>query len=65
MKFSKKKFLKNAPEWIVHKLKNSLDILDGMEVVFESEIDLDGYIPQYFIDGKEHYLYPVPPIWCD
>ncbi len=35
MKFSKEKFLGNAPAWVKHQLKGHADILDGMEVAFE------------------------------
>lgn len=62
MRFSKKKFLENAPKGIRRKLKDHVDILDGMEVAFDGKW---GLIPQYFVDGREYYLYPVDKSWCD
>ena len=61
MKFSKKKFQKNAAAGIKRQLKGHADILDGMEVVFGGE---DGLVPLYFVDGQEDYLYPVDKSWC-
>lgn len=63
MKFSKEKFLGNAPAWVKHQLKGHADILDGMEVAFEFD-DEWGLIPQYFAEGREYYLYPVDKSWC-
>ena len=62
MKFNKEKFLQNAPAAIKRLLKDHLDVLDGMEVVFEDEY---GEIQQYFVEGHEYYLYPVDKSWCD
>ncbi len=61
MKFSKEKFLKNASAGIRQQIKDHIDILDGMQVVFDTEY---GEIPQYFVDGEEYYLYPVYKSWC-
>lgn len=61
MEFSRKKFSENAPAGIKKQLKDHLDILDGMEVVFDGG---EGYIPQYFVNGQEYYLYPVYKSWC-
>lgn len=63
MKFSKEKFLKNAPSGIKCQLKDHVNILDGLDVVFDGEY---GHIPQYFIpDGQETYLYPVYKSWTE
>lgn len=62
MKFSKEKFLKNAQAGVRRQLKDHVDILDGMHVVFDSEY---GEIPQYFAGGQEYCLYPVDKIWCE
>ena len=62
MKFSKKEFLKNAPAWIKRKLKAHVDILDGMDVVFDS--GEWGLIPHYIADGQEWCLYPAHKSWC-
>ena len=62
MKFNKEKFQKNAPMDVRRHLKDHVDILDGMDVVFDGEY---GEIPQYFVDGQEHYLYPVYKSWCE
>ena len=64
MKFSKEKFKKNAPKGIQKQLKGHLDALDGLEVVFDERFGRDGYIPRYFKDGTEYYLYPVYKTWC-
>lgn len=61
MKFSKRKFIENAPMGIKCQLKNHLDILDGIEVIFDGNY---GQIPQYFVDGNEYYLYPIERNWC-
>lgn len=61
-KFNKEKFLKNAPIGLKKHLKDHLDVLDGMEVIFDGRF---GHIPQYFVDGEEYYLYPVLIEWCD
>lgn len=61
MKFSKDKFLKNAPVVVKGQLKGHLEILDAMNVVFDGNY---GEIPQYFVDGEEYYLYPVDKGWC-
>ena len=61
MRFSKDKFLKIAPAGIKRQLKNHLDILDGIEVIFDGNY---GQIPQYFVDGNEYYLYPIERNWC-
>ncbi len=45
MRFSKEKFLKTAPAGIKRQLKDYVDTLDGIEVVFEGEY---GQIPAYF-----------------
>lgn len=58
MKFSAKKFSKNADSICRKRLPEShRNVLDGKEVV-------DGKI-EYEADGKEYYLYPVLPEWCD
>lgn len=62
MKFSKEKFRENAPVDARRHLKDHVDILDGMDVVFNGEY---GEIPQYFVDGQEYYLYPVDKSWCE
>lgn len=62
MKFSKEKFLKNAPADVKRKLKRHVDVLDGTEAVFEGEY---GHIPQYSVDGQQYYLYPVYKSWCE
>lgn len=64
MEFNKEKFLKNAPKGILRQLKDHLDILDGVEVIFDGRYGKDGYIPQYFVNGQEYHLYPVCREWC-
>ena len=64
MKFSKENFLKNAPSGIKRQIKEHLDTLDGLEVTFDGSFGRDGYIPQYFYNGLEYYLYPVCKSWC-
>lgn len=64
MKFCKEKFIKNAPKCIQRQLSEHLDALDGLEVVFDGKFGRDGYIPQYFANGEEYYLYPVYKTWC-
>ena len=64
MKFSKAKFLKNAPIGIRRQLKGHEDALDGVEVIFDGRFGRDGYIPRYLANGKEYYLYPVYRSWC-
>lgn len=58
MKFNAKKFVANADS-ICRKLlpESHRRALDSREV-------LDGKI-DYEADGKEWYLYPVLPEWCD
>lgn len=58
MKFSVKKFAANADK-VCRKAVTEphRQALDGKEVV-------DGQI-DYSVDGKEYYLYPVLPEWCD
>lgn len=64
MKFSKEKFKKNAPKGIQRQLAEHLNVLDGQEVIFDGKYGKDGYIKQYFVNGKEYYLYPVYKTWC-
>lgn len=64
MRFSKEKFLKNAPVGIKKQLKDHVDVLDGVEVIFDGKYGRDGYIPQYFKNEMEYYLYPVYKSWC-
>lgn len=64
MKFSKKIFLEDAPSGIKRQLKECLDTLDGLDVIFDGRYGRDGYIPQYFSNGQEHDLYPVYKSWC-
>lgn len=61
MIFSKEKFLENAPAGIKRQLKDHIEILDGLEVTFNEEF---GFIPWYFANGQEYYLYPVEKSWC-
>lgn len=61
MRFSKEKFRKNAPAAVKRQLKGHIDIIDGLEVIFEGEY---GQIPRYFINEQEYYLYPVYKSWC-
>lgn len=61
MRFSKEKFMEIAPAAVKRQLNGHADILDGLDVVFDGEY---GEIPQYFVDGKEYYLYPVYKTWC-
>lgn len=58
MKFNAKKFMSNADS-IARKSVPELhrQVLDGREVI-------DGQI-DYSLDGKDYYLYPVLPEWCD
>ena len=63
-KFNKKRFLENAPAGIKRQLKEHLDILDGLEVIFDGRFGKEGYIPRYFNNGQEYYLYPVYKNWC-
>lgn len=65
MKFSKKKFLKNAPNGIKKQLSDQLDSLDGADVVFDGRYGTDGYIKRKMNDGLEYNLYPVYKSWCD
>ena len=61
MKFSKDNFNKNAPRAIKKLISNHLDVLDGMEVVFNGKFgEID-----YTVDGKEFCLYPVCKSWCE
>lgn len=64
MKFSKEEFLKNAPSGVKRQLNNHLDILDGLEVEFDGKYGKYGYIKRYFVNGQEHWLYPVCKNWC-
>lgn len=64
MKFSKKEFLKNAPVGIKRQLKDHIDILDGVEVIFDGKYGPYGYILQYFANELEYHLYPVYKCWC-
>jgi len=64
MKFNKERFLKNAPSGIKRQLKECLDTLDGLEVVFDGRFGRDGYITQYFDNGQQYCLYPVYKNWC-
>ncbi len=58
MKFSKEKFLKNADVASKKRLREHLNILNGMEVEHGSQI-------HYTVDGKPWLLYPVMDVWCD
>lgn len=64
MKFSKSKFIKNAGKGTVRILGNHVDTLDGLEVDFSKE-EKYGTIESYIHEGKEYYLYPVLPEWCE
>ena len=61
MKFSKKRFKENAPKDIQRKLKEHLDVLDGMKVKFEDDF---GKV-EYIFNGKGYELYPVYKQWCE
>lgn len=63
-KFSKEKFLKNAQRAIKQKLGSHIDTLNGMVVDFTDD-ERHGAIGYYIHEGKEHYLYPVLPEWCE
>lgn len=58
MKFSKEKFLKHADNLTRNRLREHLNILNGMEVEHGSQI-------HYTVDGKPWLLYPVMDTWCD
>lgn len=64
MIFSKEKFKENAPKGIKRQLKDHVDLLDGVEVIFDTKYGLYGYIPQYFVGDFEYHLYPVYKSWC-
>ena len=64
MRFSKEKFLKSAPLGIKRQVGEHVDVLDGIEVIFDGRFGKDGCIPQYFSNGQEYYLYPVYKSWC-
>lgn len=65
MRFSKNKFLKNAPKGIQRQLNHRAGLLDGVEVIFDGRFGKDGYISQRFKDGREYFLYPVYRNWCE
>ena len=58
MKFSKEKFLKYADNLTRNRLREHLDILNGMEIEHGSQI-------HYTVDGEPWLLYPVMDTWCD
>lgn len=64
MKFSKTKFIKNAPLGIKRQIEGFLDILDGTEVIFDGKYGRDGYIRQQFHNGLEYHLHPIYRNWC-
>lgn len=64
MKFSKEKFLKNAPAGIKCQMGDLVEGLDGTEVIFDGRFGKDGYMPQSFPDGQEYFLYPIYSSWC-
>lgn len=61
MKFSKDNFNKNATRAIKKMVSNHLDILNGMEVIFNEEF---GEI-EYTVGGEEFCLYPIYRNWCE
>lgn len=63
MKFSKERFLQNAEPFIKRKIKDHLNILDGMRVSFAGDFKY-GYIKQYIVNDEKYELYPVEREWC-
>lgn len=62
MRFSKEKFMSNAPKNIKKTLKNRLNILNNMYVDFSFDNEY-GTI-EYEFQGEKEYLYPIDKKWC-
>lgn len=65
MRFSKIKFLRNAPSGIKRRLMGRIEILEGAEVIFDGSLGKDGYILRNLRDGRKHFFYPVCKNWCE
>ena len=64
LRFSRRKFESNASVSIRRSLKSHPDVLDGLPVDFSADAKY-GVIKHYEAEGKDWYLYPVYPEWCE